>query len=200
MLPVSSRCNSRLYLFCLRCPEILGHDVRVSWLDVARPRSADSAAGKRVSEIGAVDSRDVGERARDVECQVQEGMIVRAREAAAQDELVAAGEQSDRSVCRCLRIPVETEPRLEVVGVALGHRREGNRRSPVAWTMLSLRSNRLDGIAGKLVAEAQRKRQVVLTSPFVLHEEEQIVPLVVVDRLTTWQWLVDIRGLGVSSM
>ena len=54
---------------------------------------------------------------------------MRARETAAQDELIATREPAHHSVAARLRVPVETDSRLEVVVVASGDRRSMKRGS-----------------------------------------------------------------------
>ena len=124
---------------------------------------------------------------------------MRPRIAAAQDELVAAREPAEHPAAAGLRIPVEAEPGLDVVGVLF---RDGRQREPLVAprggeNLLVEIDQAVDRVAGQLVSDANRQRQARVHAPLVLREHERVRPVVVVDLLTARQRLVDVRRFGV---
>lgn len=111
---------------------------------------------------------------------------------------VTAGQEADDPVGVCPRIPVKPYTRLEIVLVALGYREKSKALvAPRGCDDTFVYASQVsDGLTGALISEAQRKCEVWLDLPLVLPIEEEIVPIVVDDFLTTRQWLIDGRRIG----
>lgn len=158
----------------------------------------------KVVDVGCVDRRQrrdrrhERERAPDVERDVREHVVVRARVAATQNELVAARQPAERAAF-VARVPVEAESRLEVVVVAARNRPNAEARivagggedGPVEINQIA------DGLARILVAQAERQAEVRPNLPLVLHEEEEVVPVEVKDARRAREVFVDVEARGL---
>ena len=113
-----------------RRPEVLGHDRAREQVRLEPGQLHVGQAAKALGMFGSLIGGDERERARDIQVDVDERVIVGARVAAAHHQLVATGQQAADPPAAGLRPPVEADPRLEVVGVARRPRRQLVARIP----------------------------------------------------------------------
>ncbi len=142
-----------------------------------------------------IDRRHKREGAGDVQVDINEVAIVGAGVAAAKYQLVAACEPTQHAVAVSTWVPVETDARLEVIGISLGNRRESK-----TLVIAIGRDDRVVDryeivkvVARQFVAQAVGKREVRPDLPLVLRVVVGVVVVVVLDLLTSRQGTVDCR-------
>src|SRR5215213_4895890 len=84
---------------------------------VSRVESPGQQCGERIGNVCIVKCRHKRERAPDVQGNVRVSIIMRARVATTNDQLVTTGDETHDPVVTSAWVPVEAEARLEIVTV-----------------------------------------------------------------------------------